>query len=101
MSLDKTVLSILDIFQTMSVTSRTELDKQALLLEGLDADLEIIGRVNVHLEFLSAGVRKAIEGGDRPRTLGDYVSYQKMKQVADTCAKTHGGFYPYLNREVY
>lgn len=30
-----------------------------------------------------------MEAGERGRTLGDYVSAVKMKQVAETCARTH------------
>ncbi len=30
-----------------------------------------------------------MEAGDKARTLGDYVSNAKMKQVAETCARTH------------
>jgi autophagy-related protein 11 len=64
--------------------------RQAALLAGLDADLELIGRVRIHPEFMSAAVRRAMEQGERGRTLGDYVSNVKMRQVADTCARTHG-----------
>jgi autophagy-related protein 11 len=39
---------------------------------------------------MSPAVRKAIDSGERPRTLGDYVSNVKMKQVAETCSRTHG-----------
>ena len=42
------------------------------------------------MEFCSAAVRMAIEAGDPQRVLGDYVSRQKMKNVADTCTHTHG-----------
>ncbi|KAL0959683.1 hypothetical protein HGRIS_011381 [Hohenbuehelia grisea] len=88
-SLDLNVLNIVDAFEGVAIGSRRELEKQATLLAGVEADLEIINRVNIHIEFLSPGVRKAIQGGDKPRTLGDYVSNIKMKQVAETCARTH------------
>lgn len=70
--------------------ARRELDKQASLLAGLDADLQIINRVKIHVEFMSPAVRKAIEAGEKSRTLGDYVSDAKMRQVADICARAHG-----------
>lgn len=89
-SLDMNVLSVADIFQTISETSKKELERQALLLAGVDADLDIINRVNIHVDFMSTSVRKTIENGERHRTLGDYVSNQKMKQVAEVCSKTHG-----------
>ncbi|KAJ6562651.1 putative peripheral membrane protein [Mycena capillaripes] len=88
-SLDMHVLAIVDTFESVAAGSRRELEKQAALLAGLEADLDIISRVRIHTEFVSPAVRKAIESGDKPRTLGDYVSNVKMKQVADTCARTH------------
>lgn len=89
-SLDLNVLAIVDIFEGIATGSRRELEKQASLLSGLEADLKLIGRVRIHVEFMSSAVRKAIEAGERQRTLGDYVSNVKMKQVAETCARTHG-----------
>ncbi|KAJ7231272.1 putative peripheral membrane protein [Mycena haematopus] len=88
-SLDMHVLAVVDTFESVAVGSRRELEKQAALLAGLEADLDIISRVRIHTEFVSPAVRKAIESGDKPRTLGDYVSNVRMKQVADTCARTH------------
>ncbi|KAJ7485843.1 putative peripheral membrane protein [Mycena latifolia] len=88
-SLDLHVLAIVDTFESVAAGARRELEKQAALLAGLESDLDIISRVRIHTEFVSPAVRKAIEAGDKPRTLGDYVSNIKMKQVADTCARTH------------
>jgi autophagy-related protein 11 len=89
-NLDFHVLAISETFDNIAVNGRKELEKQASLLDGLDADLELISRVSVHVEFCSAAVRMAIEAGEPHRVLADYVSKPKMKQVADTCAKTHG-----------
>ncbi|KAH7912199.1 putative peripheral membrane protein [Hygrophoropsis aurantiaca] len=88
-SLDLNVLAITDVFDGMAGAAGKDLERQAALLAGLDADLEIIARVRIHVEFMSPAVRKAIENGERHRTLGDYVSNVKMKQVAETCARTH------------
>ncbi|KDQ32041.1 hypothetical protein PLEOSDRAFT_172785 [Pleurotus ostreatus PC15] len=88
-SLDLHVLNIVDVFEGVAVGARKELEKQATLLAGVEADLEIICRVRIHVDFLSPAARQAIQGGDRPRTLGDYVSNTKMRQVADTCSRTH------------
>ncbi|KAG2142447.1 putative peripheral membrane protein [Suillus clintonianus] len=88
-SLELNVLAIADVFDGIAVTARKDLERQAALLAGLDADLEIISRVRIHVEFMSPAVRNAIENGERPRTLGDYVSNVRMKQVADACARTH------------
>ncbi|RDB29904.1 Autophagy-related protein 11 [Hypsizygus marmoreus] len=88
-SLDLNVLAVVDTFEGIAVGSRRELDKQAALLSGLEADLDLISRVRIHAEFMSPAVRKSIEAGEKSRTLGDYVSNVKMKQVAETCARTH------------
>jgi autophagy-related protein 11 len=89
-SLDLNVLAIMDVFEGISQSAQQDLEKQETLLAGVDADLEIISRVKIHAEFMSAATRKAVEAGERARTLGDYVSNVKMKQVAETCARTHG-----------
>jgi autophagy-related protein 11 len=88
-SLDLNVLAIADAFDSIASSARRELQKQAALLNGLEADLEIISRVRIHAEFMSPTVRRAIEAGEKHRTLGEYVSNVKMKQVAETCARTH------------
>lgn len=86
------MLDIQEAFDTISSGAQRELDKQQVLLGGLESDLQIVSRVAVHKEFLSPNLRKAIDLGDRGRTLGDYVSTAKMRQVADTCQKTHGRY---------
>lgn len=88
-SLDLNVLSISDAFEGFAGGGRRELQKQAQLIQGLELDLEVIGKIRIHPEFLSQAVRKAVEAGEKPRTLGDYVSNVKMRQVGDACAKTH------------
>lgn len=88
-SLELNVLAIADAFDGIAGSARAELEKQAGLLAGLEADLDIISRVKIHVEFMSPAVRKAVDAGEKARTLGDYVSNVKMKQVADTCARTH------------
>ncbi|KAJ2933973.1 hypothetical protein H1R20_g3142, partial [Candolleomyces eurysporus] len=88
-SLDAHVLVILDTFDSIATNSKRELDKQTILLGGLSADLELISQVRIHVEFMSNAVRKAIEAGEKHRTLGDYVSSAKMKTVADACRRTH------------
>ena len=83
------MLQITNAFEGVAAVARRELSRQAALLDGLQADLDLIARVRIHLEFVSTGMRKAITEGEKPRTLGDYVSNVKMRQVADTCARTH------------
>ncbi|EKM77300.1 hypothetical protein AGABI1DRAFT_122058 [Agaricus bisporus var. burnettii JB137-S8] len=88
-SLDLHILAIFDTFDSIAVNAKRELAKQASLLEGLNSDLEMIKRVRIHVDFMSTSVRRAIEAGDRHRTLGDYVSNDKMRTVAAGCARTH------------
>ncbi|KAF8903289.1 hypothetical protein CPB84DRAFT_1814678 [Gymnopilus junonius] len=89
MNLDFHILRISETFDEFAVNARKELEKQMSLLEGLDSDLDLLSKVAVHVEFCSTAVRMAIEAGDPQRVLADYVSKQKMKQVGDTCARTH------------
>ncbi len=86
---DLHILATSEGFEALSNIAQRELDRQAKLLGGINADLEIVSRVKVHKEFLSASMRKAMEAGDRGRTLGDYVSKVKMEQVANSCMNTH------------
>ena len=88
-ALDHHILATSDTYEGVAAIAERELDKQATLLAGLDADLEIVSRVKVHKDFLSVSVRRAMEAGDKGRTLGDYVSKVKMQQVAASCVKTH------------
>ncbi len=88
-ALDHHILATTDTYEGIAAIAERELDKQGKLLGGLDADLEIASRVKVHKEFLSVSVRRAMEAGDKGRTLGDYVSKVKMQQVAASCVKTH------------
>lgn len=88
-SLDLHVLAIQDAFDAISSSAEHELERQAGLLAGLDADLQIVNRVSIHKEFVSPAVRRAMDLGERARTLGDYVSQVKMRQVAETCSRTH------------
>jgi len=89
-SLDLHVLAIFDTFDSLATNSKRELQRQSVLLEGLNSDLELIKRVCIHVDFMSNAVRRAIEAGERHRTLGDYVSTEKMRTVAAGCARTHG-----------
>ncbi|THH11415.1 hypothetical protein EW145_g646 [Phellinidium pouzarii] len=90
-SLDLNILSLSEAFEPFAQSVGHALNKQALLLTTLDSDLAAVAAVRIHPEFLSAAARRAIESGDRARTLGDYVSNDKMRQVADVCAKNSEG----------
>ena len=51
-----------------------------------------VRQTNIHPEFMSHAVRRQIEAGEKSRTLGSYVSEDRMRQVADGCLKMHGEF---------
>lgn len=95
-SLDLHVLSISDVFETLATFARRELEKQSLLLNGLEFDLDMIGKIHIHREFLSPSVRRAVEAGEKARTLGDYVSNVKMRQVGEACTRIHSTFSGHL-----
>jgi autophagy-related protein 11 len=90
--LDLNVLNVADVFDGVAAGAHRELEKQATLIVSVDADLEMASRVQIHREFMSPAVQRAMDAGGRARTLGDYVSAEKMRQVADTCRRTHGRF---------
>ncbi|KAG8960562.1 oligomeric, coiled-coil, peripheral membrane protein [Tulasnella sp. 419] len=88
-NLDSHVLSLRDAFESFETIANRELEKQNEILTGHALDMDIISRVKVHTEFLSANVRRAVEAGGKERHLGDYVSHHKMQMVAESCAKLH------------
>jgi autophagy-related protein 11 len=88
--LDLNVLNVADVFDGVAAGARRELEKQAILITSVDSDLEMASRFQIHREFMSSAVQRAMDAGNRSRTLGDYVSDEKMRQVADTCRRTHG-----------
>ncbi|CAE7211881.1 unnamed protein product [Rhizoctonia solani] len=84
------VMVLADAFDSFRNVAQRELDRQQSLLDGHKLDLEVISKVKVHPEFLSANVRRGVEAAGRERTLGDYVSSSKMQMVAESCARLHG-----------
>ena len=84
------MLNVADVFDGVAAGAHRELEKQANLITSVDTDLEMASRVQIHREFMSSAVQRAMDAGSRARTLGDYVSNEKMRQVADTCRRTHG-----------
>ncbi|KAH8113764.1 hypothetical protein DFH11DRAFT_1856207 [Phellopilus nigrolimitatus] len=90
-TLDLNILSLSEAFEPFAQGAHRAFETQDLLLSMLDADLAAVAAVRIHPEFLSVAARRAIEVGERSRTLGDYVSHDKMRQVADGCAKSSEG----------
>lgn len=92
-SLQLNTLSLTSLFSSLSPTFAQSLTAQETLLNGVGADLRLVSKVRVGREFLSAGVRRAIERGEvGERCLGDYVSAGKMRGVEEGCRRTHGEF---------
>jgi len=91
-NLDIHVLSMSEAFEDFDAGARAELEKQEMLLNALEIDLELIAKVKIHPEFLTPSVRRAVEAGETERTLGNYVSNDKMRSVAEGCLKMHGRF---------
>ena len=90
-SLQLNTLELTSLFSSLSPTFTQSLAAQETLLSGVGADLRLVGKVKIGREFLSAGVRRAIERGEvRERCLGDYVSAGKMRGVEEGCRRTHG-----------
>ncbi|CAE6433251.1 hypothetical protein ACGC1H_001539 [Rhizoctonia solani] len=89
-NLESHLMVLSDAFDSFRSVAQRELDRQQSLLDGHKFDLEIISKVKVHPEFLSANVRRGVEAAGRERTLGDYVSSSKMQMVAESCVRLHG-----------
>lgn len=84
LNLSLSVLTLENAWSALSTGMLRELDGHAKLISGVDADLAIISRVRIHNELLR------VKDKDREgRTLGDYVSTAKMRQVADACKRAH------------
>jgi autophagy-related protein 11 len=99
--LDLNVLNVADVFDGVAAGAHRELEKQVTLIASVDSDLEMASHVQIHREFMSSAVQRAMDAGSRARTLGDYVSNEKMRQVADTCRGTHGSSRYFLFSNVH
>ena len=89
-ALDLNILELMETFEAFADGAQQVLSKQRSLLSALDADLAAIGAVRIHPVFLGTRTRRAIEAGEQVRTLGNYVDDNKMRQVAEGCAKLNG-----------
>ena len=95
------MLAISDAFESVSLNAKPEINKQATLMNGISTDLDIIAQVEVHREFLSTALKIAIDGGEKPRTLGNYVNRDKMVEVGKNCRRVHGKQAPVLGSSCY
>ena len=89
-NLDLNILALSEAFEPFAQGAHNTFDAHSRLLNSLEADLAAVAAVQIHSAFLSAAARRAIENGDKPRTLGDYVANDKMRQVADGCTRISG-----------
>ena len=89
-ALDLRLLSVTNVFNNVAAGARSELDKRASLIANADTDIEMASRVPIHRDFMSPATQKAMEAGGPARTLGYYVSGEKIRRVVDTCQKAHG-----------
>jgi len=64
--------------------------RHVLVIDVANLPNEMASRVQVHREFMSTTMQRAMDAGNRGRSLADYVSNEKMHQVADSCRRTHG-----------
>ncbi|KAG8931279.1 oligomeric, coiled-coil, peripheral membrane protein [Tulasnella sp. 417] len=88
-NLDSHVLSLTSAYDVFATSAQKDLERQDEVLRGHATDMEIIGRIKVHRDFLSPNVRRAVDMGGQERRLGDYVNAHKMQQVADTSVRLH------------
>ena len=89
-NLDLNILALSQAFEPFSQSAQNTFDAQSQLLTSLETDLTAMASVKVHPAFLSAALRRSIENGGQARTLGDYVSNDKMRQVAEGCSRISG-----------
>jgi autophagy-related protein 11 len=89
-ALDLHLLDVTNVFNSVAAGTRQELEKQASLIAGVDTDIELISRVPIHHDFLSPAAQKATNAGDPARTLGYYISSERIRRAVSVCQKTHG-----------
>ncbi len=77
------VLNVSDVV----TDARQELDKRASLVAGVDAATELASRVRIHHEFMSPAVQRAMDAGGPARTLGHYVSGERIRRAVEECRK--------------
>ena len=72
-NLDLHVLSLSDAFDQFAQSASKELDRQATLLNGISADLDIISKLSVHPELLSANAKRGKTLGDSHRAFQRFI----------------------------
>ncbi|KAI0291615.1 hypothetical protein B0F90DRAFT_1775568 [Multifurca ochricompacta] len=70
--LDLRLIDVANIFDGVAAGARQELDRQASLIAGVDADLEMVSRVQIHRDFMSPAAK------------------ERWTRAVEACQKTHG-----------
>jgi autophagy-related protein 11 len=89
-ALDRCVLDVTNLFNEVAASARQELEMQASLIASVDTDIDMASRIQIHRDFLSPAALRATGAGGPARTLGYYISSERMHQVQDACQRTHG-----------
>ena len=81
------VSSVVD-FHVLNVTDvvadvHQELEKRAQLVEDVDGAMDLASRVQIHRAFIPPAVQKAMDAGGPPRTLGHYVSVERIRRAVE------------------
>ena len=91
--LARRVLDVTNIFNDVAASTPQELDKQASLISSVGNDIELASHIQIHRDFLSPAALRATSAAGPARTLGYYVSSERMHQVVEACQRTHGILY--------
>ncbi|KAF8267645.1 autophagy-related protein 11-domain-containing protein [Lactarius quietus] len=73
------VLNVSDVVSDV----RQELDKCAALADSVDGAMYLASRVQIHREFMSLAVLRAMDAGGTPRMLGHYVSGETLCRAVE------------------
>lgn len=85
------VLNVTAVVTDAVTEARQQLDKRASLVAGVDAATELASRVQIHREFVPPAVQRTMDAGGPARTLGHYVSGEKIRRAVEECQTTHAG----------
>lgn len=85
---DSHVLIISDIV----TDARQELDKRAFLVADVDGATDLASRVQIHREFMSPAAQRAMDAGGSARTLGHYISGERIRRAVEEFRKPPASF---------
>ncbi|KAI0249631.1 autophagy-related protein 11-domain-containing protein [Lactifluus subvellereus] len=100
-ALDLHLLNVTNVFNGVAAGARRELEKQAALIASVNTDIEMASRVPIHRDFMSPAAQKAMDAGGPGRTLGYYVSSERIRRVVDACQRAHGDLQERFHRAAW